>query len=189
MGLRLSDHVSLDLAHRGGGDTGSPHCLAGAVSGPSAWLAAALAGGAHVPLGRRMRLDGTSGADALASFFSPDERFAPPVAERHVPAGARRGRASPVAFTFDADTTGGCIEWAKDGACQKNPTFMHTKCQLSCCRTEGPLSYNKEEDSDCRTWARGGQCEKNPDFMKPNCAKSCRECDKVQSVPGWPAPR
>mmetsp|Transcript_45547 Transcript_45547/g.105198 ORF Transcript_45547/g.105198 Transcript_45547/m.105198 type:complete len:189 (+) Transcript_45547:106-672(+) len=93
-----------------------------------------------------------------------------------------------VSFTFDADNTGHCQGWADSGECSRNPGMMRKRCQLSCCRKEGPLSTDKDTSGNCKAWADSGECQKNPRNMAENCAKSCDQCAKVPVVPGWPAP-
>ena len=64
------------------------------------------------------------------------------------------------------DTTSECVEWAHNGQCLTNPSYMRTACPRSC------ASLTDAHES-CGAWARQGECDKNPKFMYPTCPIAC----------------
>mmetsp|Transcript_30320 Transcript_30320/g.45095 ORF Transcript_30320/g.45095 Transcript_30320/m.45095 type:complete len:189 (-) Transcript_30320:1658-2224(-) len=71
-----------------------------------------------------------------------------------------------------------CSNWADNGDCATNPTFMIAKCPVSCqsCM-DGPIEDPCEnQHADCAAWASMGECKNNPQFMLSLCARSCGSC-------------
>ena len=72
-----------------------------------------------------------------------------------------------------------CNYWARNGECQKNPSYMNESCRKSCnlCNGGGGGGQNCNDKSrNCNYWASTGECSRNPAYMRPNCAKSCNFC-------------
>lgn len=109
-----------------------------------------------------------------------------------------------------------CRDWALQGECNKNPSFMHEACARSCNTCEYTLC--KDEEAECGNWARGGECSQSrrartqtrivlpqgvcprdqhsnpvrdtdPDFMKVSCARSCGWCASIQQQVNDPCAR
>lgn len=107
--------------------------------------------------------------------------------------------AQPAATCEDKATQ--CKQWANSGECQRNPTFMHDECALSCgrCRlkkaapaAEATVPASEAEPttavdatealrlSKCRSWADSGECKKNPTYMKSKCSDVCAARDEAR---------
>ena len=72
-----------------------------------------------------------------------------------------------------------CNYWARNGECQKNPSYMNENCRKSCnlCNGGGGGGHNCNDKSPhCNYWASTGECSRNSAYMRPNCAKSCNFC-------------
>lgn len=100
-----------------------------------------------------------------------------------------------------------CAEWASEGECDSNPSYMLNNCEKSCniCGddqpTESPGSSDAPTPSSaptfvscvdgnarCAEWAEDNQCSINPDYMLKNCEKSCLVCqsgddDQIATLP------
>ena len=83
------------------------------------------------------------------------------------------------------DTNLGCAQWASDGECTANPSYMLEECAASCgkCKTSAPRSAIKADCNDkssyCGQWAAVGECDSNPNYMRHNCPVTCHLCQST----------
>jgi hypothetical protein len=75
-----------------------------------------------------------------------------------------------------------CGEWAADGQCDANPTFMNRECSLACGLCVATCK-DREDGAMCKGWAKDGECEANKLFMMRNCPASCGVCHLIDGVP------
>merc|ERR1719225_1532051 len=84
-----------------------------------------------------------------------------------------------------------CQNWANNGECGANPSWMLENCRKSCgacpnptpaptqAPTQAPTPAPQpciDDNQNCENWANNGECEANPTWMLENCRKSCGVC-------------
>ena len=80
------------------------------------------------------------------------------------------------------DDSPNCKDWAADGECDSNPSFMLTSCRRSCGKCPGLLPVKRRkgcEDApefNCTERAKLGECDSNKGEMLYNCPRSCMVC-------------
>ena len=110
------------------------------------------------------------------------------------------------------DSNDRCSEWAGEGECMSNASWMLANCQKSCnactaseqrsstgpsistpttdaqeCNDLKDGCHQTSESGDCLLtkcafWASEGECESNPSYMSNYCAQSCGQCETPLSV-------
>lgn len=83
----------------------------------------------------------------------------------------------PVNMCKDSNT--GCKQFAADGECEFNPTWMHPTCPNSCKLC--PSFACADENPHCQYWASQGECDNNPAYMHEFCLVSCGICENSQA--------
>ena len=86
------------------------------------------------------------------------------------------------------DTAKRCEEWAAQGECKRNESFMHKQCAASCgtCdKQHEPAAspqvsprrdpVNNQQELRCYAWAMAGECQKNPAYMHRTCKDACEK--------------
>ena len=66
-----------------------------------------------------------------------------------------------------------CADWAKQGECQVNPSWMLKNCPVSCKECKNKCA---DHEVYCNEWKAKGECKKNPEYMNIYCARSCGKC-------------
>ncbi|CAJ0949733.1 unnamed protein product, partial [Mesorhabditis belari] len=77
-----------------------------------------------------------------------------------------------------------CSEWAKNGGCEWNVTYMETACPVSCkhCKPKDSIADDcSDRHPSCADWVINGECAKNPFWMTENCRQSCMRCGKTRA--------
>lgn len=83
-------------------------------------------------------------------------------------------------FCYDSHSR--CFQWAEDGECGKNPSYMMVNCRLACGQCTAGADECVDHDRNCKLWASEGECEVNPGYMLVNCALSCEQCSTTDST-------
>ena len=80
------------------------------------------------------------------------------------------------------DSDSNCPQWAVQGECTANPTFMVSNCRMSCGQC-GAVQARwaqrgacADRSSFCGQWAAVGECDSNPNYMRANCPVTCHLC-------------
>ncbi|XP_013079033.2 uncharacterized protein LOC106064914 [Biomphalaria glabrata] len=71
-----------------------------------------------------------------------------------------------------------CTDWALQGECTNNPSYMEDNCLKSCLWCK-PC---QDKSNFCTDWALKGECTNNPSYMEENCRKSCQWCNVKENV-------
>jgi len=76
------------------------------------------------------------------------------------------------------DSHRNCQSWARQGECNKNPSWMKVNCKKSCNTCDGTggggNSNCKDKMQHCPAWAQAGYCKQQS--VIDNCKKSCNLC-------------
>ncbi|KAJ1363631.1 hypothetical protein KIN20_023544 [Parelaphostrongylus tenuis] len=73
-----------------------------------------------------------------------------------------------------------CSTWARNGDCERNPSYMHSSCRASCgiCK---PTTYDLNTECSnrhigCVSRRDRGECDSNRSWMMENCRDACGAC-------------
>ena len=91
-----------------------------------------------------------------------------------------------------AENNGSCANWAAQGECVSNPSFMLEECRLSCdaCgegakKAEAMACRDYAAPRDCEYWSTMGECDgSNEAWMKEQCPRSCGHCTDMATGVG-----
>ena len=72
-----------------------------------------------------------------------------------------------ISRTANIDKHINCRNWANQGECRINPSYMLSNCHNSC-------KY-KDKNMNCKIWALESECIINPLYMLSYCPQSCKK--------------
>ncbi|CAL4061216.1 unnamed protein product [Meganyctiphanes norvegica] len=68
-----------------------------------------------------------------------------------------------------------CQDWADEGQCEKNPSWMIPNCPTAC-RMLGRVGGCRNAYEKCSLWSDNGECDTNGVWMFFNCPLACLKC-------------
>ncbi|CAG5130359.1 unnamed protein product, partial [Candidula unifasciata] len=80
------------------------------------------------------------------------------------------------------NTDPSCENWARNGECERNPSWMISNCRQACNKCDDGTCKNFYDDIQCQIWAQKLECMVNSDWMSKHCAKACGRglCEGMQ---------